>query len=528
MATVAKEGSLSARMAGRTSRKGYPRGPQSDNCKSFVRHAERTVHGFAAVNTDWVDDVFNTLVQVRSEFDSTHHEAEQKEAQLKRLREDIRTADMLATQKNEELSTYQAECQDLDKQYTDTMAEIKESHTNKKVYLHMLARIQKEQAILKEKMLRMEQHLARKKLEVEQQQSAGERVKAERAQRERAHSSIVHDMDYERDACKRAREDMKNEVARRDALVQERQNFENWRKDVAREAANEAFNASAGRLRKLYAIEKLAGNSLQKVTFEQVERSQTTEDGFQKIREVTGLADVMDIVHKFLNRDVEHEQLRSSVKDAEVLLEALRQEFDAFKRDTEGMTFDKSSAGIGRSGEIYKEIESSERKLNEAMEQHELCRTRLQKTTLQVEHMKRWCLKTGNMLAKFFPEPVRVEGPQDLKVFFKQLGLATEQFLRDVERQIKENTINKKKLAQDTNKEYLEQARLLTDKSFLQRNCRVSATADDPAKTAPKNQGAGGGGGDNDPDTSFAEERDRVKKDSEHFEREHARKGQKL
>ena len=47
--------------------------------------------------------------------------------------------------------------------------------------------------------------------------------------------------------------------------------------------------------------------------------------------QVTGLADVMDIVHKqrfrpfetmwprFLNRDVEHEQLKSSVKEAEAL-----------------------------------------------------------------------------------------------------------------------------------------------------------------------------------------------------------------
>ncbi len=35
---------------------------------------------------------------------------------------------------------------------------------------------------------------------------------------------------------------------------------------------------------------------------------------------MTGLADVMDIVHKFLNRDVEHEQLKSSVKEAEAAL----------------------------------------------------------------------------------------------------------------------------------------------------------------------------------------------------------------
>merc|ERR1719359_607715 len=104
--------------------------------------------------------------------------------------------------------------------------------------------------------------------------------------------------------------------AKMDARERERR-FADWRHEVALDAATEAFNASAGRLRKLYAVEKLAGNCLQKITFEQVERSQTTEEGFQRIREVTGLTDVMDIVHKFLNREVEHEQLKSTVREAE-------------------------------------------------------------------------------------------------------------------------------------------------------------------------------------------------------------------
>merc|ERR1719449_114198 len=127
--------------------------------------------------------------------------------------------------------------------------------------------------------------------------------------------------------------------------IKRRADFERWRHEVALEAANEAFQASAGRLRKLYAIEKLAGNCLQKITFEQVERSQATEDGFQKIREVTGLTDVMDIVHKFLNRDVEHEQLKSSVKEAEARLEALREELEHLKRETEQ---DSKDHGPGR------------------------------------------------------------------------------------------------------------------------------------------------------------------------------------
>merc|ERR1719223_1098862 len=151
--------------------------------------------------------------------------------------------------------------------------------------------------------------------------------------------SLQRDSTAENEACQQAREIMEMELDRRKEANKRRADFESWRHEVALEAANEAFNASAGRLRKLYAIEKLAGNCLQKITHEQVDRSQTTENGFQKIRDVTGLADVMDIVHKFLNREVEHEQLQASVREAEVRLEALREKFAGFKKNTDGLAF---------------------------------------------------------------------------------------------------------------------------------------------------------------------------------------------
>merc|ERR1719274_401953 len=178
-------------------------------------------------------------------------------------------------------------------------------------------------------------------------------------------------------------------------MIKRRSDFAKWREEVSREAANEAFNASAGRLKKLWAVEKLGGNCLQKIIFEQVEKSQATEDGFQKIREVTGLTDVMDIVHKFMNRDVEHEQLKTAVKEAETKLEALREEFERFKRETDGITFDNES-GVTR--KIYQEVEDCEAHLNKCLHDHALSRERLQKTTLDLEQMKSWSRRMNQSL----------------------------------------------------------------------------------------------------------------------------------
>merc|ERR1719263_85909 len=247
--------------------------------------------------------------------------------------------------------------------------------------------------------------------------------------------------------------------------------FESWRHEVALEAANEAFNASAGRLRKLYAVEKLAGNSLQKITFEQVERSQTTEDGFQKIREVTGLTDVMDIVHKFLNRDVEHEQLKTAVKEAESKLESLREEYEHFKRETEGMTFDNES---GLSRKIYQEVEDCETHLSKCLHEHAQSRERLQKTTLDLEQMKAWCRRQNQSLLPF-EDSLTIETPHQIRDYIVQFKITVEKFLVHIQQQTLVGKVQKKTGQQLLAKEHHERGRLLNDKEFIRSNCRISA-----------------------------------------------------
>merc|ERR1719271_370089 len=168
------------------------------------------------------------------------------------------------------------------------------------------------------------------------------------------------------------------------------------------------------------------------------------EDGFQKIREVTGLTDVMDIVHKFLNRDVELEQLKNAVKEAEAKLEALREEFERFKRDTDGITFDPDAARRNRA--IYQEVEDHEQTLNKALKDHEASRARLQKSTLQVEHMKRWSNRMSKSLAAF-EDPVVIDKPADLLQFFQQLQHTIEKFVAHIQAQLSSGKVQRKTMS---------------------------------------------------------------------------------
>jgi len=441
----------------------------------FLRLVERTEDAFANSDDPAVEDVRRILTDVRTQYDHVHMEAEKKETELQHLREAIRVADQSHNARDTESTRQDDHKTGLEKQHSETTKSITEAMTARKVYKHMLDRITKEQAILREKMLCMDQHLDRKSAECHRKVSAQERLVRKGAQSSQELDCLEVDIDQERVVRDDAHKNILSALQAKMDARERRARFEEWRHEVALDAANEAFNAQAGRLRKLYAVEKLAGNCLQKITIEQIERSQQTEEGFQRIREVTGLTDVMDIVHKFLNRDVEHEQLKSSVKESEVRLEALREQFDHFKRDTDGLTFDPDTASHNRA--IYLEVDEHEGKLNQTLKEHEQSRQRLQATTLQVEHMKRWANRIGKSLA-MFEDCRKVDKPADLIPFFQEMQKAVDKFIAHIVQQISAGKVQRKNMSQVASKEYHEASRLLTDRDFLKANCRIPASLD--------------------------------------------------
>lgn len=513
MAAAARENPVSARGPRRDLLLPRAQIAPSHASQNFLKFVERSKEAFMVQDTSDVLEVQQTLLQVRQQYDCIHHEAEQKEAKLKMLKEEIRAVDLLHGQRaadhTHHLDTAFAS---LERQHEDTLAQIKETLTSRKVYEHMLARIQREHAILKQKMLLMEEHLGRKRREVQRKRTESERTRLLHVDKQKQSSIIEHDDEAEEQACQTAKEFFDDELKRRKDAMIARENFEKWRKEKAKEAANEAFNASSGRLRKIYAIEKLAGNHLQKITFEQVERSQNTEDDFQKIRDVTGLADVMDIVHKFLDRDVEHDQLKQSVKDAEGCLELLLKEYEACKKEASAIP----SLEGGGDFALYKDIEKTEQVLVQVNEDHEAKRLKLQSASLQAEHVKRWATRVGQLLESYFDSPVKVDDLKDLKSFFHSLGGALEKFFRRVQERIREKEINKRAIADFVKKEYQEQSKVLSSREYLAKNCRVPALTD---LSEPKKEGRPtsrqGKEGDDDPAMHLAEERARLKKDSE-------------
>jgi len=437
----------------------------------FTTLVENTVDAYTASGDGAVEDVRRILADLRRQYDEVHNEGERKEQECLRLREAVRQAESNFSTRSEDAYKYEDQKVSLSRQLEETTESITEALTNRKVYQHMLERLKKERALLKQKLVQMEAHLTRKQGEHEDKLAQTRLAKQHQAQAAQELELCEYECQAEKDLTDQALVEMTQALNAKKSVIRRRKDFERWRHEVAMEAANEAFNASAGRLKKLWAVEKLGGNCLQKIIFEQVEKSQATEDGFQKIREVTGLTDVMDIVHKFLNRDVEHEQLKTAVKEAESKLESLREEFEHFKRETEGITFDNES-GVTR--KIYQEVEDCESHLNKCLYDHQSSRERLHKTTLTLEQMKSWSRRMNQSLLAF-EEVAQLDSNAQLGDYFIGLRTTVEKFLSHIQQQALVGKVQKKTGQQLVAKEHHERGRLLNDKEFIRSNCRVPA-----------------------------------------------------
>jgi len=110
----------------------------------FLRHVERTEDAFAVTDDSAVEDVRRILSDVKGQYDQIHMDAQKKEAELVRLKEAIRTEDQKHCAGAEEHSKKEDVRAGLEKQYEDTNRQIAEALTAKKVYNHMLQRVQKE------------------------------------------------------------------------------------------------------------------------------------------------------------------------------------------------------------------------------------------------------------------------------------------------------------------------------------------------------------------------------------------------
>lgn len=447
---------------------------------TFTRLLEHTVDTLRGDRQeDHHEELGRTLADVRKSFDEVRYEADRCAKELQEVRKEIkrREAELAAHPEYGVKATMTRE--NVLERLEQVAVEIDRENETHRVYQHLVGRTGRELNLVKEKVAAMERHVQRKEKEVVKYEDSSLRTHQNKVQALQELEYLEYEVDTERRLCGQAIQDLHEDMHHREDAVGHRQNFEAWRYQVAKKAASDAFQATAGRFRKIYALEKLTGNCLQKNTMECFEASQKTEDSFQNIKEVTGLKYVMDIVHKFLTKDVEVEQLKKQVQDTELRLERLRKE--EAERQSEGGSFElyDRTPGAARSC-LNNQVAEREVELAKAQNQHEELQRHLTDTTVMLDNVLRWAQKTHSSFRAMglTRGEAETETIPDLAEHFDLLAQTVEGFLtRALDNHGAPNLV--KRTTKTMEREFRDQEHLLEDKEFHTRNCRVHPSTDD-------------------------------------------------
>lgn len=452
----------------------------------FVKQMDHAVdHMTGGFEKASFDEVKRILADLRKQYDDVHFEAGKREQDLLVLRKKMQ---LMEVERKTDPDTWgDLTREEVLSRLATVSKETKVALETKGVYQHLANRLKQELSIVKHKVKFMEEHLKRKASELEKKQASMRRLQEEKVACINKLESLEMAAEVECSACAGALEDMEATSRLKQEEVKHRGDFERWRFDVASEAAGEAFQATAGRFWKIYAVEKLVGNCLQKIGFEQLEQSHVTEEAFQKIREVTGLTDVMDIVHKFLNRDVEQEQLQAAVSEAESRLLDLKKEEDALKTQPAALLDLMLESTTAQdplpvmSTRLYADVTEQQDNLAAVMQNQEDLQKQLQSGNILFEDLRLWTERMSRSVTSITPfEPLRpVECPEELPDFFAEMADAVDSLL-DQARAEQPMAKIVRVACQVEEKERAEQMHMLEDKELMKANCRVPASLDHP------------------------------------------------
>ncbi|XP_026190868.1 uncharacterized protein LOC34620856 [Cyclospora cayetanensis] len=278
----------------------------------------------AATQSDPMTKVEQLLSSLRKRFDDVHAEVKRRGEEFARYKEGIRQADSAEHQITSDRDRVRQRTEELTQSLTALSKRVADAAHTKKTYLHVLQRTKQEKDMVRQKNLLLQSKLRALGLELKDGHRALEKQRTKKCRATCELNELEQGLARERLVREQGFKGIKEATVLKKAAVEKRYvRLAEWQKSVVANAAAVALSASSGKWRRMLCIEKLIANFLQKSNVNNVEKWQYTEDTFQKIREATGLVDVMEIVSKFLNRDSENQKLKQLAVEAERNLEAL-------------------------------------------------------------------------------------------------------------------------------------------------------------------------------------------------------------
>lgn len=354
------------------------------------------------------------LMSLQKTYDKLKSEADAREAQQLKYQEDLALLDKLCTEARLQSSNPNPKLTQLQREVDQEEQLVKDAIVQKDVFGHMIKRLSAE--LLE---ARQSGHSIDEQLEGVEREIAACTAQLHTARQESKHEELKYEKLAAQVATRRKMQEsrlngIQRVIAERSSLVEKQEERMKMREAVMARSKFDLGAQEEQRLKRMHVIRKVYSSMLEKKITAEEESLGALETTFQKIKIVTGLSDVDEIVQKFKERTQKTQQLSKQANE-------VRQRIDAL-RESNGQLRERLFAiravgdGASRNREMYREMDSFNKGLNKVMKHCEEAKERAIRSNVTLEQLKLAVARFRSKIdGKPYPPPDTAKLPEYLR-----------------------------------------------------------------------------------------------------------------
>ena len=369
--------------------------------------------GGATPGEDEYLELSDFLGQQRTKYDELRTTYRAKQKNLKDLEAECEHLARITHLNDTSTDIFKDKSLALNKQLEEIRGRTEDGQFRSATYHHMLNRLEDDRLLLDKQLERL-QHLKKE------------------AEREHHHvKQMMHNQKQRRNQLEKKRRELADRIrlskAKREKRLEEarealkeqvrmqtrRETREKKRRQIALEVAGDLGEEEEERLKKQYVTKQMYSTFLAGKLEKNVARSSALQQGFQKIKNATGLSEVDDILQKYLTRDETYSSLQKAAKEAEDQIDVATNDQRELQSSLESIQL-QGVAGQGNRT-LYREIDQFDSELSEARKACNEYKDRSMRASMTLEDVRQCVVKLSRKLdlpsdTKELPSPELLPG----------------------------------------------------------------------------------------------------------------------
>mmetsp|Transcript_7391 Transcript_7391/g.13773 ORF Transcript_7391/g.13773 Transcript_7391/m.13773 type:complete len:541 (-) Transcript_7391:96-1718(-) len=361
----------------------------TQNTSGFLETSLRVkTAGVVSGKAEEHQEVSTQLNILRKKHDQSAEFTFRQQKTLDTLKFELEHLGQIENTGSEGLSTLQERVENTENRINEIKSEQDDSAMSTLVYEHMLERMKQTKLYLELKAQDLQQSLRSKRQVLKEELERHRRAREVKSQARVALDKLKKTVDRDRLDKEEHLASLEEDRKLKEENASKREERQRRQQEITEKAANEDRDVEERRIKDSLFMHRLWARFLESKLQKEMQKSNSVEEAFQKIRVTTGMDEINEIVERFLTREQTYSQLVSNVTNSERRLASIR----ADNLDLEDKIKKLKIAGA----EAQHEKEKNE--IDRLVKENAVNDLKIGRTKLVYERVQRWINRMSNRL----------------------------------------------------------------------------------------------------------------------------------